>query len=132
MVNRIFTITAIVSLPLAMRICCDPQAESCRYPYLNLFLGESHGFGRFVGNTAVHELGHQLGLQHLGAPNNYMYDGPCTIPPAQRTIQNRREYFSQHLTFTPNQTLIMVMNLILNRIPGGMRYIPSQQGNPVR
>ena len=85
-------------------------------------------FGMFVGNTAVHELGHIAAkLSHTSAADNYMFavkSVGANLPEARRTKKSMRLHWGGPKTFTPGQADLLVAAIQSNQFAGGMSVGP--------
>jgi hypothetical protein len=109
-----------------LRICCGPirdyRTDEIDYitQILRVFEPDEPEFGRFVGNTAVHELGHMISqLDHSTAPDNFMITG--NLPRGMRTRENMRRFFGGPKSFSSDQIPRLVGAIRLNQFAGGMR-----------
>jgi hypothetical protein len=110
-----------------LRVCCgplrDPQNPG-EIDYVTQILlvfddGES-AFGRFVGNTAVHELGHMMAqLDHTSFRGNFMYSG--NLPRNMRTLESMRRHWAGHKSFSSDQSCRLIEAIRTNSFTGGMQ-----------
>jgi hypothetical protein len=114
-----------------VRVCCgpirDPSTGEIDYTtqIRRVFDDSETGFGRFIGNTAVHELGHLMAnLSHTSTMSNFMYSGArygAGLPPSMRTRDRLRRHFSAHLNFNAVQQRQLAATIRANRFLGGMQ-----------
>ncbi|HEY9206912.1 MAG TPA: DUF4157 domain-containing protein [Candidatus Methanoperedens sp.] len=109
-----------------LRVCCgpifDPITREIDYitQILRVFEPDEAEFGRFVGNTAVHELGHIMSqLDHVSSRDNFMATG--NLPRNMRTQQNMRRYWAGRKTFSSDQITRLVQAIRNNQFTGGMQ-----------
>jgi hypothetical protein len=89
----------------------------------HVFSPREVAFGRFVGNTAVHELGHMIArLSHSSYRYNFMRTGN-PIPQPLRTRDNMRRYWASRCSFTPPQVRSLTSAIRTGAFHGGMSMI---------
>jgi hypothetical protein len=115
-----------------LRVCGGPQRDPERpgeIDYVSqierVFDEEEEAFGRFVGNTAVHELGHLMAqLDHTSGPSNYMHSQGAlgaNLPREMRTRANMRRHWAGRKNFTADQARTLTEAIRTGRFTGGMR-----------
>lgn len=79
-------------------------------------------FGRFIGNVAVHELGHQMAsLEHVSYRHNFMHSG-TPIPAHQRSIQSMQQHWAGRFSFNASQTRRLREAIRTNNFTGGIQF----------
>jgi hypothetical protein len=106
----------------AMRACGGVRGGPDSPDYNNqvdpLFDNGQPEFARFVANTAVHELGHMLGIpEHSLDRFNYMSNED--LPDDLRTGDNLRKFYSMRLHFDDNQKRRLVCAIQTGNFPAG-------------
>ena len=85
-------------------------------------------FGRFVGNTAVHELGHMIAkLPHTSDKDNYMFAVGKTganLPQSLRTRAAMRLHWGSPMTFNSGQADQLTKAIGIGQFSGGMQTTP--------
>jgi hypothetical protein len=116
----------------SLRLCNGPQGDP-RDPggidyasqLQHVFENGEPEFARFVANTCVHELGHDMAqLPHTADPDNFMFASRrlgANLPRERRTIQAMRRHWAGPKSFTPTQQQALVCAMQTGNFPGGMR-----------
>lgn len=100
-----------------LRVCGSDPRTRLQF----VFTPNEVDFGRFVGNVAVHELGHMIaGLPHSTNRHNFMYPG-TPIPPAERTGDNLRRHWAGNKSFDAAQIRSLEAAIRSNTMMGGMQ-----------
>jgi peptidoglycan hydrolase-like protein with peptidoglycan-binding domain len=73
----------------------------------SLFDFDEPEFARFIGNTALHEIGHMLGHKGSRSPMDVMYDAPALTREHGWTVESNRRYYSRKASFlTDRETIV--------------------------
>jgi len=114
-------------LGLSDEVSYAPQIE-------RVFDDDEPEFGRFVGNTAVHELGHMIAtLEHTNDPDNYMLSVGRTganLPRERRNRTSMRFHWAGTKSFTSDQADRLVGAIRTGQYLGGMRVTPVSPSVP--
>ncbi len=112
-----------------LRVCGVPQLNR-RTGHVDhgsqmqrVFEDDQPQFARFVANTAIHEMGHVMGLSHVADRSNFMFsDGSsgANLPRAQRTLQTMRRHWAGAKRFNPAQKQRIICALQTGFYPGGL------------
>src|SRR5262245_60664655 len=111
-----------VGAHLAMRACGGVRGGPDSPDYTNqidaLFDNGTPEFARFVANTAVHELGHMMGIpEHSLDRFNYMSNED--LPDDLRTRDNLRRFYSMRLHFDDDQIRRLLCAIQTSNFPAG-------------
>ena len=101
-----------------------------------LFEDDEVEFAKAVANTAIHEAGHLLGLQHVNSIHNYMHSKEGRIggnlPKAVRTLSTMRAHMAGQKRFTVDQTDIVVKAIRNALYSGGMEITEGKEYKKVK
>jgi hypothetical protein len=115
-----------------LRVCCGPIRDPSNPSHIDyitqfrrLFDPEEPEFGRCVGNTAVHELGHMIAGfdNHSNDPNNFMYQVPfihSNLPRRWRTLEHMRWHWAGPKQFTSEQQNLLIQAIKTGTFSGTM------------
>jgi hypothetical protein len=102
-----------------LRVCNDNPRTRLQY----VFSPNEIPFGRFVGNVAVHELGHMIaGLPHSSDRHNFMHFG-IPIPRHLRTRDNMRRHWAGRFRFNQAQIQSLRSAIQINTFTGVADFI---------
>lgn len=118
-----------------LRVCSGPQGDPSSPNGLDytsqivrVFDEEEPIFGRFVGNTAVHELAHIMAqVAHTGDRSNFMFSVGSTggnLPRGLRTRETMRQHWAGRKTFDQSQAQALITSIRNRQFTGGMRIQP--------
>ena len=105
-----------------LRVC----SENSQTHLQHVFSPGEVAFGRFVGNVAVHELGHMIAsLSHSSYRHNFMYTG-YPFPRNLRTRENLRRHWAGRFSFDTRQIDSLALAIRTNTFSGTMEvaYVP--------
>jgi hypothetical protein len=119
-----------------LRVCSGPQGapqdpEGIDHvsQFENVFDPQEPEFARFVGGTAVHELGHQIAqLPHITDRHNFMDSGAqrgANLPRHLRTRDLMRRHWSEQKSFSSGQIQQLQDAIRTGQFAGGMRVQPA-------
>jgi hypothetical protein len=115
-----------------LRVCGTPEMDPATggvdhaSPRLeHVFDPAEPAFGRFVGGTAVHELGHVMAqLPHTADRGNYMHsEGSlgANLPEHLRTLETMRRHWGGTKTFSGSQIRLLAQAMMAGPFKGGMK-----------
>ena len=121
-----------------LRVCSGPQGGPRNPNYTSqlahVFDPDEPLFGRALGNTSVHELGHMIAsLEHTADTFNYMYavgSIGANLPRSHRTLQTMRSHWAGSKEFTAGQKNRLVAAIATNRFTGGVRIDTGTTPSP--
>ena len=90
-----------------------------------VFRPGERAFALFVANTAVHEIGHVIGLDHVSSNReNYMFSHPRlggNLPVPERTMRTMRENWAGPKVFDASQRNFIISRFLNMSFTGGMQ-----------
>jgi hypothetical protein len=114
----------------------DPGGIDYTSQLENVFDPEEPEFARFVGGTAVHELGHLIArLAHTSDRHNFMDSDAqrgANLPPDMRTRDSMRRHWSEQKSFTAGQAAQLEKAIRTGQFARGMTVQGVTPPTPTR